>query len=213
MRLKNLNFCQFQRDAEHLVLNRSTPGAKSYPDTFLRAYPEFLKYFEAIRGQGEIQRHHLVIASHFVYGWMPTFVYLDLSREAEVLQCLNKALQGRRLKSGELQILKRSVSNSLSGVSKLLHFINPQEYAFWDRRILRHLSGQRGQLGVDKPELYLEYLAGLKGIIAQAEYPPLHDRIEAHYHTAFYPMRAVEIVMYETARRQAWAPQYQSSLL
>jgi hypothetical protein len=213
MRLKNLNFCQFQRDAEDLLARGTGVQAKPYPDSFLRAYPEFLRYFEVIKKQGDIQRHHLVIASHFVYGWMPTFVYLDLSRETDLLQCLNKALQGRRLRREELLLLKRSVSNSMSGVSKLLHFINPDEYAFWDRRIFRHLSGQRGQLGVDKPELYLEYLAGLKGIIAHAEYPSLHDGIEAYYNSTFYPMRAVEIVMYETARQQAWAPQYQSSLM
>jgi len=44
-------------------------------DSYIEAYPEFLKYFASIE---KIERHHLIISSHFVYGWMPTIIHLDL---------------------------------------------------------------------------------------------------------------------------------------
>jgi hypothetical protein len=40
-------------------------------DLFLRAYPEFLRYFRDI---ATIETHHLIIAANFTYGWMPTML-------------------------------------------------------------------------------------------------------------------------------------------
>lgn len=39
----------------------------------MRAYQEFLQYFKNV---DIITLHHLVIASHFAYGWMPKILEL-----------------------------------------------------------------------------------------------------------------------------------------
>lgn len=60
----------------------------------------------------------------------------------------------------ELLFLKRSFNNSLVGVSKLLHFINPRVYAIWDSRVFSFLFPdiRAHKYRVEDPDLYLCYL-------------------------------------------------------
>jgi hypothetical protein len=192
--LKNLNFETILKDAEKFVLTEN--------DSYIRTYPEFLKYFANI---DQIKEHHLVIASHFVYGWMPTIIQLNLEQKDKVLFLLNAAKNGHILDKSELKILKNSINNSLVGLSKLLHFINPKDYAIWDSRIFRYLTEKKSSYGIDKPEHYLEYLNGLKIIAEHKYYGKLHDIIARNFDYEIYPNRAIEITMFETDRnRQQW---------
>ena len=91
-------------------------------DSYIKTYPEFIQYFKNI---SNISKHDLVISSHFVYGWMPTIIELKFQDMEVVLNSLNKAKNGAMLTVGELELLKKTINNSLVGLSKLLHFINP----------------------------------------------------------------------------------------
>lgn len=200
MKLKNLSFDNIKKDAEGVLKGADNTYFKAYPDCYLKVYPEFLGYFERIKETGKIERHHLVISSHFVYGWMPTIMYLDLKTEELALKYLNAALKGYFLKSKELEVLKKTISGSMVGLSKLLHFVNPREYAIWDRRVFRYLTGARAQYGIENADMYLDYLAGMKKITEHEAYPALHEKIEKHFEYPLHPMRAIEIVMFETDR-------------
>lgn len=126
MALKNLNFATIRKDSENII--------RSDYDSYLETYPEFIQYFRNI---DRIERHHLIISSHFIYGWMPTILNIDLKSINEVLRLLNEVKSGKLLTVEELMILKKCINNSLVGLSKLLHFINPRSYAIWDSRIFR----------------------------------------------------------------------------
>jgi len=119
--LKNLNYENIKADPENFILTAN--------NSYIETYSEFLKYFENI---DVIERHHLVIASHFVYGWMPTIIRLETNQIEKVLFLLNEVKSGYLLTESELQIIKNCLNNSLVGSSKLLHFINPRKYAIWD---------------------------------------------------------------------------------
>lgn len=187
--LKNLNFETILKDAEKFILTEN--------DSYIQTYPEFLKYFENI---DHIEEHHLIIASHFVYGWMPTIIQLNLEQKDKVLFLLNAAKNGHILDKSELEILKQSINNSLVGLSKLLHFINPRDYAIWDSRIFRYMTEKKSNYGIDKPESYLEYLNGLKSISKHKDYGKLHDIIARNFNYEIHPNRAIEITMFETDR-------------
>ncbi len=194
MRFKNLNIETLQRDSVNFKLSEN--------DSYLITYPYFLKYFKDI---DEIKEEHLVISSHFVYGWMPTILYLNLDEKEKVLTLLNMVKNGHIINQPELEILKKSINNSLVGVSKLLHFINPQHYAIWDSRILRYLTGNKSSYGIDNPKWYLEYLKGIKEIIENSGFTKLHSVIEGIYGDKIYPTRAIEILMFQTDKaRQAF---------
>lgn len=191
--MKNLNFETIFKDAEKFILTEN--------DSYIQTYTEFIKYFDKINA-GEIDEHNLVIASHFVYGWMPTIIHLDLEQKDKVLFLLNAVKSGHILTVKELEILKKSINNSLVGLSKLLHFINPRDYAIWDSRIFRYLTEKKSSYGIDRPQLYLDYLNGIKNIAENKDYGKLHDLISRNFEYDIYPTRAIEITMFETDRNR-----------
>jgi hypothetical protein len=102
----------------------------------------------------------------------------------------------------EIGILKKSINNSLVGLSKLLHFINPKDYAIWDSRIFRYLTEKKSSYGIDRPQLYLDYLNGIKNIEGNKDYRKLHDLISRNFEYDIYPTRASEITMFETDQNE-----------
>ncbi|MBR9853883.1 MAG: hypothetical protein GYB37_04790 [Algicola sp.] len=191
--MKNLNFETILKDAKKFMLTEN--------DSYIQTYPEFLKYFEHIP-VGGINEHRLVISSHFVYGWMPTIIHLDLAKKGEVLKLLNAVKSGHILNTREIEVLKKAINNSLVGLSKLLHFINPKDYAIWDSRIYRYLTGKKSIYGIDKPQLYLNYLEGLKRISEHEDYNQLHKMISRNFKYEIHPTRAIEIIMFESQRKR-----------
>lgn len=191
--MKNLNFETIFKDAEKFKRTEN--------DSYIQTYTEFIKYFDKINA-GEINEHNLVIASHFVYGWMPTIIHLNLEQKDKVLFLLNAVKSGHILTVNELEILKKSINNSLVGLSKLLHFINPRDYAIWDSRIFRYLTEKKSSYGIDRPQLYLDYLNGIKNIAENKDYGKLHDLISRNFEYDIYPTRTIEITMFETDRNR-----------
>ena len=189
MNFKNLTFEKLWTDAQRF----SIIGNNSYIET----YPEFLKYFDSIN---LIEKHHLIISSHFVYGWMPTIIHINTKEIDKVLSLLNAVKAGHRLALEDLEILKTCINNSMVGLSKLLHFTNPEEYAIWDSRIYRYITGKKTQYGIDKTVNYSEYLRRIREISNHQDYPALHLMIEKHFCYPLTSMRAIEILIFEIER-------------
>ncbi|MCF1420433.1 hypothetical protein [Mangrovimonas futianensis] len=189
----NLNFDKILQDAKQFSLPES--------DSYIQSYPEFLKYFERIKG-GDINEHDLIIASHFVYGWMPTILRLDLNKKTQVLKYLNAVKSGRLLDEEELNILKVSINNSMVGLSKLLHFINPENYAIWDSKVYRYATSYKSDFGITNVSLYLEYLERIKAIAANENYRKIHELVSKNFDYEIYPTRAIEIVMFKASERK-----------
>lgn len=192
-KLVNLSFERILEDVKGLRLDKYSSYGKSYP--------EFIKYFERINA-GDIKEHDLIIASHFVYGWMPTILRLDLNEKAQVLKYLNAVKSGRLLNEEELKILKLSINNSMVGLSKLLHFINPENYAIWDSKVYRYASNYNSNFGIGNINLYLEYLERIKVIARNENYSKIHELVSENFDYEIYPTRAIEIVMFQASKRK-----------
>ena len=191
MNLKNLTFDKINSEIENFSINKN--------DSYIITYAEFIRYFENFHGKIEI--HHLIISSHFVYGWMPTVLELQTELIPEILPYLNAAKSGHIFNLEEILTIKNCINNSLVGISKLLHFINPHNYAIWDSRIFRYLTDNKSNYGIDKPSLYLEYLSGMKEIARHPNYSQFHKKVQSQFNYSITPMRAIEIVMFEADRR------------
>jgi hypothetical protein len=61
------------------------------------------------------------------------------------------------------------INNSMVGVSKLLHFINPERYAIWDRRVASYPQRTYHWSGA-----YLDYLALCHTLVGDARFLPVH---------------------------------------
>ncbi len=166
-------------------------------NSYINTYPEFIKYFQKIP---TIEKHHLIISSHFVYGWMPTIISLNQDDLPQVLRLLNQVKQGNLLAAPELAILKKCINNSMVGLSKLLHFIRPDVYAIWDSRIFKFLSGKKSTYGIDKPTAYLKYLQDLKKITDQKEFDQFYQEIQKNFNYPISKLRAMEIVLFQSKK-------------
>lgn len=167
-------------DEAHVQINRSS--------SYLRSYPEFLRYF---RDLPAIEEHHLIIAANFTYGWMPTILRFKSDGFAEAVAIVNRAKLGEPLTDEDLVCLSSLINNSTVGVSKLLHFISPERYPIWDRRVAAYLRSSVGWAGG-----YLSYLDLCQSIVALAEFSALHRSINAKVGYPVTGMRAAELVMY-----------------
>ena len=189
-KLKNLNFKNILKDANGFILTEN--------DSYILTYPEFIKYFENI---DIIDEHQLVIASHFVYGWMPTIIHLDLKEKGKVLKYLNAAKSGHFLNASELETLKVSINNSMVGLSKLLHFINPRDYAIWDSRIYRYTTDKKSTYGIGNTQLYLNYLSKLNEIESHVDFNEIKKNVSVHFDYEITSKRVIELLMFEADKR------------
>lgn len=122
---QNIPLDKFFRDGTNFVIKRQSDYL---------SYPEFLKYFSDIK---TITRHNLTIGINFTYGWMPTIFDFRSDNFDEALDILNEAKIGNKPTTDNLVLLKGLLNNSLVGTTKLLHFINPDNFAIWDSRVYR----------------------------------------------------------------------------
>jgi hypothetical protein len=179
--------------------NKEDEQGKKRRESYKNAYPFFVQYFKGVE---EIKEKDLVIAAHFVYGWMPRVLTLKFDNIEDVLKTLNKAKQNVVLDEKEIQLLMVCINNSLVGVSKVLHFINPNKYAIWDSNIYAYLKnehnskGKNKQSGIKNVELYLGYLRKLDEIAKQHKFQVLYEAIKLKIKYAVTPMRAIEYVMF-----------------
>jgi len=190
------NFNQLKEEVRTFSISSDT--------SYQESYKEFIQYFKKNK---KITRHNLYISSHFVYGWMPTIINLKIEDEETILKLLNNARKPKLLSEEELMILKKSINNSMVGLSKLLHFINPKQYPIWDRRVFRYLTKKKSSYGIDKPKIYLEYVSLVHEIARHKNYLKLHQKIEKKIGYEVSPMRAIEVVLFETDKKTQMAKQ------
>lgn len=167
-------------------------------NSYLNSYREFIEYFRIIP---KIEKHHLVISSHFVYGWMPTILKLKQKDLEEVLLILNKAKTDKILIQPELEKLKYCINNSLVGTSKLLHFINPEIYPIWDSKIFKYWSGNKTTYGIQKPEKYLEYRNQIIETSQHKDFLKIQERIEKLLCYKVSSIRALELLIFQSYKK------------
>lgn len=161
------------------------------------SYPEFLGYFSSC---GPINKHHLIIAANFTYGWMPTildFVSRDFEKGVTYLEM---ARSGGRLSVDELKALTKIVNNSAVGASKLLHFAAPAIYAIWDSNVARYLGARidNGDRGVDQ---YVAYNDCVRRLSESSEAANIAQMVSNKVLYDVGRMRALELVMFHAGKR------------
>lgn len=136
MKIKDIDKNDFLKRLE-IIAEKYEPQKDEY--FYKNTYPYFIDYFKNI---DKIKMEHFIIGLSFTYSWMPTIPSnSNFSNGDEVTKILNKAKLGEVLLSEyELGKLQIACNNSLIGVSKLLHFINPHKYGIWDRKVTKFLN-------------------------------------------------------------------------
>jgi hypothetical protein len=162
-------------------------------DSYLQSYAEFVAYFAGLE---EITRHNLIIAANFVYGWIPSILVFKSQDFDLAVAVLNAVKRGRMISEQELLVLRNLIDNSMVAVSKLLHFVRPDLYVIWDRRVYTYVNGHYSQYQIQKPGNYLALLDNCREIAHDRSFTPAHASMNRKIGYKVSPYRAMELVMY-----------------
>ena len=179
---------------------------KTEDDNYIISYSHFLKYFADL---DEIKEHHLIIGMSFTYSWMPTILNFKTEKGnnlenniKNVLELLNKVKKEKKtnilLSNTELAKVKELLNNSLVGTSKLLHFINPKQYAIWDSRVFRFLNNEEPhKYKLEKPKTYLEYLDFIENLKNEKAFDTFFNLIKQKVGYEISEYRALELAFFK----------------
>lgn len=182
---QNIPLDKFFQDGTNFVINRQSDYL---------SYLEFLKYFSDLK---TITQHNLTIGINFTYGWMPTIFDFRSDNFDAALDILNEAKSGNMPTSDNLVLLKGLLNNSLVGTTKLLHFINPYNFAIWDSRVYRYLTNKEPHYNrIGNCKTYLDYLAFCNYLTKQKEFNLLQKSVEKQVGYSMTAFRVAELVMY-----------------
>ncbi|MDI6048681.1 hypothetical protein QLS31_02445 [Flavobacterium sp. XS2P24] len=166
-----------------------------FNQSYLKSYPIFIDYFKSL---DQIKYENLVISSHFVYGWMPTILHLGEIEIERTIDILNKTKTNQNLSYEDIELIKKNINNSMVGTSKLFHFINPENFAIWDSRIVRYITGNKYSYGIDKHENYIEYNYILKNVVcANHNIQEILKEFKTKFNHPISDLRAIELIIFE----------------
>ena len=183
-------------DETFLQLTNIANNFKSIEENYLLSYPYFLNYFQNLES---INLENLVIGISFTYSWMPTILKaLNLKNTEEVLFILNEVKKGKLIDEQQLTTLKTTFNNSLVGTSKLLHFINPKQYAIWDSRVFRFLNNvEPHKYRLEKPRAYIEYLKLIEELKNEEPFTTFFELMKQKVGYDITEYRALELAFFK----------------
>ena len=161
--------------------------------TYHKSYRYFVSYFSS---KSQLTEEDLVIGANFTYGWMPTILNFKTSEFDSAVKIINKVKKQERIADEEVIALKNLINNSLVGVSKLLHFINPDVYAIWDSRVCNFLTGKSHKQKIEKISLFWSYLDLCQRVRKHTDFMPIHNSFISKIGYKVSPMRTLEQIMF-----------------
>ena len=163
-------------------------------DSYLLSYPFFINYFEEIK---ILNIENIILWSYFVYGWMPTILKrIDLGGINDIVEILQRAKKWIILEKDELFLLKKYLNNSIIGVSKLLHFINPELYPIWDSKIAVFL-GKKNYRNINNIDSYIEYMDDLQKLGKLILINTLWKYLEEKLGYKITNIRTIEFILFQ----------------
>lgn len=181
------------------IIEQLTKIANNFDSTkenYLLSYPHFLSYFKNLQ---TINIENLIIGISFTYSWMPTILKsIKLENPEKTLSILNDVKNGKKINEEQLSTLKSAFNNSLVGTSKLLHFINPKQYAIWDSRVFRFLNNEEPhKYKLERPKTYIEYLDFIEKLKCEKAFNGFFELMKRKVGYEITEYRALELAFFK----------------
>lgn len=177
-------------------LTKIANNIDSTKENYFQSYTHFLNYFKNL---DSINLENIFIGISFTYSWMPTILKsIKLENSEKIISILNDVKTGKQINEEQLSILKTSFNNSLVGTSKLLHFINPNQYAIWDSRVFRFLNNEEPhKYKLEKPEVYIEYLKFIENLKSEKTFETFYELMKQKVGYEITEYRALELAFFK----------------
>ena len=169
-------------------------------ESYLKSYSAIRMHFAAV---SVFDSDSFVVAAHVVYGWMPTVLELALEEESDLQRAVNSLNRSREtfFRDEDLKHLIRVVNNSLVGVSKLLHFANPETFAIWDSNVYRFVFERKPfHYRMNSTERFADYHDKLEGLRKDTRFPAFHSSVNELLGYEVTALRALELAIFYSSR-------------
>jgi hypothetical protein len=168
-------------------------------ESFMFSYGHFVSFFHE---RTSLTLSDFVIGAHFTYGWMPTILDFRPIDLQTCLTILNRVHSHQTIHDSELLTLASVMNGSLVGVSKLLHFIDPNRFAIWDSNVCEYVNSRiGGKWKVGELESYLNYQKLLRSLQGHSVVIELRNTLRHRFDGEVSDPRILEIVMFLTGRK------------
>ena len=139
----------------------------------------------------------IIPIAHMAYGWMPTI----LKKYETENNGLNHIYDARKVTSfyeaknliGNFTV--SPINNSIVGLSKVLHFVNPEYFPIWDRRVARHFEIFY-HYNINRFENYIEYIDFIESANEHKSINPLRSLIKKNFNYEVTKTRASELILF-----------------
>ena len=165
-------------------------------DIYVEMYQYYVNFFKE---KDTLNNSDIVIGVGFTYSWMPTILKRsNLSNIDQVTKILNNVKQSIEISDDDLLLLKEFSNNSLVGASKLLHFINPEDYAIWDSRVFKFLNNNEAahKYKLEKVHVYRQYLSYLSNLKTSGTLDNIVATLKAKIGYPISDYRALELLFF-----------------
>ena len=187
------------KKAEHKI---SVDGYKCIyrinPDNhYIKSYPYLLRATELLCK--EMGADSAIVVSHIAYGWMPKILrsHKFSKHNENILQDAQSVASFEEARTMMQKIYSSPVNNSWVGLSKVLHFTNPQFFPIWDSVVAKKFDVS----GYDQMRQRQNYIDYISFIESQLDRKIVFDvqnefKIRAKYEVS--KVRACEFILFST---------------
>jgi len=183
-----------------LIITKSNELEPIYNDPYLEVYSKLIEFS---RRQNITDQTTLIGLAHMVYGWMPTIITFDTNIKIDN-HIFDKISLGN-LDIDFLTELIRVVNNSIVGVSKLLHFLNNNDYAIWDSRVYYSITGNKPHAyRVNLVHTYIDYMNKINKVLEDLDLELIKQKLmDNGYCTSNVSnTRMIELILFYTGKQK-----------
>ena len=166
---------------------------------YIKSYPYLLEATKLLHK--ELGADSIIAISHIAYGWMPTILTYDFSKHDRNI--LDEAQSVKSFEEARTMIGKiepSPVNNSWVGLSKVLHFANPEFFPIWDSKVAKHF-GVSNQMGIRQN--YIDYISFVESQLERKIVLKVQKEFEAQAGYKVSKARACEFILYSLGSESA----------
>ena len=162
---------------------------------YIRSYPFLLRATELL--YEKMEEDATVVISHIAYGWMPTILKnFDFSTHKS-----GNFKNARNISSFDdaekmISEFKYSpINKSWVGLSKVLHFINPQFFPIWDSKVAKHFEVS-GAFQMKNRQNYIDYIGFIQSQLERETVTQVQKEFTKRVNYQISRVRACEFILF-----------------
>jgi hypothetical protein len=173
---------------------------KSREQWYSESYKDFVNYF---KDKKTLERKDIVFGIAMAYSWMP-----KIPQTCEIIEIIDLVNDLRiNFDKKAFVELKGKINNSTVGTSKLLHFIAPDKYPIWDKKVCTvfYPDDNCTDYFTNQPFRYFRYIEWCNALINnkdQTKYEEKRKEVEKYIKEGYSKLKIIDLYMWKKYKDQ-----------